>query len=63
MFPPTSLDPVVSVPLECTVLPSKIIMPEAATALISQDLGLNKELDVEFLKESWAYGCITYPQA
>lgn len=61
MFPLESMDPDLAFPLSRNDLMSRIILQEAATALIMQDLNVNREQAVLTLMDSWKYGVVQFP--
>lgn len=61
MFPPESIDPRTTAPLDRLIFITHIMLPEAATALVCDDLSLTKVNAIAVLRESWKYGTGRYP--
>lgn len=69
LFPPSSFDPTLIIPLTPTEFIQRILVPEAAVGLIMEDLKLDpdderqKAKAVKILRESAAYGVAMFPDA
>ncbi|EIN09450.1 hypothetical protein PUNSTDRAFT_143007 [Punctularia strigosozonata HHB-11173 SS5] len=61
LFPPNSIPPDSVSPLAPSEFIGKVLVPEAAVSLISEDLGLNYDEAVTTLRESARYGVAMFP--
>ncbi len=61
MFPPTSFDPQSITPLTPQEFIQRILVPEAALALIMEDTGQDRPQAVQTMRESAGYGVAMFP--
>lgn len=61
MFPLSDFDPNLTVPLTPNEFVQRILVPEVATALIMQDMDLDKREAIRTLRDSAAYGVAMFP--
>lgn len=62
MFPLESMDPKLASPLSRADLLSRVVLQEAAAALIMDDLHMSREEALMTLRDSGRYGAVQFPE-